>query len=215
MARRGALNLHGSLLPRYRGRAPVNWVLVNGETETGVSLHYMVAKPDAGELVDQEAVPIAFDETPRSLYAKLEQAAVKVLDRSLPLLLAGTAPHRPLDLSQGSYFGGRKPDDGRWIGPGPRARTSSSSAASPTPTPGPSPPGREEALRLVGQPVGMAPRSPHPGTILAVTRRAVLVAAAQGAFLVTRCQLEGEPEHDAYTFCTLHGVLPGSKLGTD
>ncbi|HEY4594200.1 MAG TPA: formyltransferase family protein, partial [Thermoanaerobaculia bacterium] len=60
LAPRGALNLHGSLLPRYRGRAPVNWVLVEGESETGVSLHYMVAKPDAGDLVDQEAVAIDF-----------------------------------------------------------------------------------------------------------------------------------------------------------
>ncbi|OYV99544.1 MAG: hypothetical protein B7X11_05340, partial [Acidobacteria bacterium 37-65-4] len=89
IAKRGALNLHGSLLPRYRGRAPANWVLVNGEQETGVSLHYMVAKPDAGELVDQERVAIVFEETPLSLYAKLEQAAVKILDRTLPLLKAG------------------------------------------------------------------------------------------------------------------------------
>ena len=55
LAPRGAFNLHGSLLPRYRGRAPVNWVLVNGETETGVSLHHMVAMPDAGDLVDAGA----------------------------------------------------------------------------------------------------------------------------------------------------------------
>ena len=215
MARRGALNLHGSLLPRYRGRAPVNWVLVNGETETGVSLHYMVAKPDAGELVDQEAVQIAFDETPRSLYAKLEQAAVKVLDRSLPLLLAGTAPHRPLDLSQGSYFGGRKPDDGRMDWAWSARKNYFLIRGVTHPYPGAFTTWRGKRLFVWwGTPMEKDHHS-TPGTILAVTAEGCLVAAGQGALLITRCQLEGEPEHDAYTFCTLHGVLPGSKLGTD
>ena len=57
---RGALNLHGSYLPRYRGRVPVNWAVINGESETGATLHYMVEKPDAGDIVDQEKVAIAF-----------------------------------------------------------------------------------------------------------------------------------------------------------
>ncbi|MBU6470843.1 MAG: formyltransferase, partial [Gammaproteobacteria bacterium] len=55
VARRGALNMHGSLLPKYRGRVPVNWAIIHGERETGASLHYMEAKPDAGDLVDQQA----------------------------------------------------------------------------------------------------------------------------------------------------------------
>src|SRR4029077_10520602 len=101
-APRGALNLHGSLLPRYRGRAPVNWVLVEGETETGVSLHYMVEKPDAGALVDQERVAIDFAYTAFTLYGKLEEAARRLLDRALPALAEGTAKASPLDLAQGS-----------------------------------------------------------------------------------------------------------------
>lgn len=112
LARRGALNMHGSLLPKYRGRAPINWAVLNGESVTGASLHYMVAKPDAGDLVDQAAVPIGPDDTAIEVADRVADAAVTVLRRSLPGLLDGTAPRRPLDLSKGSYFGGRRPKDG-------------------------------------------------------------------------------------------------------
>ncbi len=110
---RGALNMHGSLLPRYRGRAPVNWAVLNGERETGASLHYMVAKPDAGDLVDQMAVPILPDDTAREVFDKVTLAAEITLDRVLPRLVAGSAPRVPLDLAAGAYFGGRRPEDGR------------------------------------------------------------------------------------------------------
>ncbi len=112
LARRGALNMHGSLLPKYRGRAPINWAVLHGESETGASLHYMVDKPDAGALVDQQAVPIGPDDTAIEVADRVADAAVTVLRRSLPGLLAGTATTTPLDLSKGSYFGGRKPADG-------------------------------------------------------------------------------------------------------
>ena len=112
-ARRGALNMHGSLLPKYRGRVPVNWAVLHGETETGASLHYMETKPDAGDLVDQQAVPILPDDTAADVFHKVSCAAEIVLHRSLPGLIAGTAPRTPLDLHQGSYFGGRKAEDGR------------------------------------------------------------------------------------------------------
>ncbi len=109
----GALNLHGSLLPRYRGRAPVNWVLVRGESETGVTLHHMVAKPDAGDIVAQRRIPIAFEDTALTLYGKVTEAARALLHETLPLLREGRAPRVPQDLSLGSYFGGRRPEDGR------------------------------------------------------------------------------------------------------
>jgi len=111
--RRGALNMHGSLLPKYRGRAPVHWAILNGETETGASLHVMVEKPDAGALVDQQAVAIAENDSALEVSLHVADAAAAVLARSLPRLIAGTAEARPLDLSQGSYFGRRRPEDGR------------------------------------------------------------------------------------------------------
>jgi len=112
-ARRGAFNLHGSLLPKYRGRAPVNWAILKGERETGATLHEMTARPDAGRIVDQQAVPIGPDDTAVEVFGRVTEAAETVLRRSLPKLLAGTANLRAQDLSRGSYFGGRRPEDGR------------------------------------------------------------------------------------------------------
>ena len=111
--RRGALNMHGSLLPKYRGRAPVHWAILKGETETGASLHYMEAKPDAGALVDSQAVPILENDTALDVSLKVAAAAEQVLRRSLPALEDGRARPQPLDLAQGSYFGRRRPEDGR------------------------------------------------------------------------------------------------------
>lgn len=134
-ARRGALNMHGSLLPKYRGRAPVNWAVLHGERETGASLHYMAAKPDAGDLVAQTAVPILPDDTAREVFAKVTVAAEMTLDGALPALLAGTAPRVPLDLAQGSYFGGRTPEDGRidWAWPARRVHDLVRAVAPPYP----------------------------------------------------------------------------------
>jgi methionyl-tRNA formyltransferase len=112
-ARRGALNMHGSLLPHYRGRAPVNWAILKGERETGATLHYMVERADAGDIVDQLAVPILEDDDAREVMAKVTVAAEVILARSLPLLLAGQAPRRPQALLPGAYFGRRRPEDGR------------------------------------------------------------------------------------------------------
>jgi methionyl-tRNA formyltransferase len=113
LARRGAYNMHGSLLPKHRGRAPVNWAVLLGDTETGATLHEMVEKPDAGRIVDQMAVAIGPDDLAIDVFRKVTEAAATVLRRSLPRLLAGTAELRPQDLSHGSYHGARRPEDGR------------------------------------------------------------------------------------------------------
>lgn len=113
LPQRGAFNMHGSLLPKYRGRVPVNWAVLHGERETGATLHEMVAKPDAGRIVDQQAVPILPDDTAHDVFNKVTVAAEMTLDRALPRLLDGTAVLRTQDLAAGSYFGGRKPEDGR------------------------------------------------------------------------------------------------------
>lgn len=109
----GAFNLHGSLLPRYRGRCPVNWVLIHGEKKTGVTLHYMTFKPDAGDIVGQKAVVIDFADTAKTLYDKMCHASNILLNELLPLMKKGAIPRRKQNLEAGSYFGGRKPEDGR------------------------------------------------------------------------------------------------------
>lgn len=109
----GAYNLHGSLLPAYRGRCPVNWVLVNGESSTGVTLHHMIKKADAGDIVGQRAVPITFDDTALTLSGKLCECAKELLSELLPMIKNGTAPRIVQDLGSGSYYGGRRPEDGK------------------------------------------------------------------------------------------------------
>jgi methionyl-tRNA formyltransferase len=109
----GAYNMHGSLLPRYRGRAPVNWAVVHGETQTGATLHVMVKRADAGDIVDQQAVDIGPEDTAREVFGGVTNAACIVLERQLENLLAGRAPRRRQDESQAEYFSGRSASDGR------------------------------------------------------------------------------------------------------
>lgn len=111
-APRGAYNMHGSLLPAYRGRAPVNWAVLHGERRTGATLHVMTAEPDAGPIVAQEAVPILPDDTAIEVFRKVTVAAERALDGCLPALLAGTAQPVAQDLAAGSYYGRRSARDG-------------------------------------------------------------------------------------------------------
>ncbi|MFJ3007247.1 bifunctional UDP-4-amino-4-deoxy-L-arabinose formyltransferase/UDP-glucuronic acid oxidase ArnA [Pseudomonas fluorescens] len=115
LAKKGAFNLHGSLLPRYRGRAPANWVLVNGETETGVTLHLMVKRADAGAIVAQQRVAIERSDTGLTLHAKLRTAASDLLRDTLPNMLQGKITETPQDESKATVFGRRTPADGKLV----------------------------------------------------------------------------------------------------
>ena len=111
--KRGGFNMHGSLLPKYRGRVPINWAVIHGETQAGATLHEMVEKPDAGRIVDQMAVPILPNDTAEEVFSKVLVAAEITLQRALPGLVDGSAKLQSMDLKQGSYYGGRKAEDGR------------------------------------------------------------------------------------------------------
>lgn len=114
LPRLGAYNLHGSLLPKYRGRAPLNWVLVKGETETGITLHAMTPKPDDGDIIAQARLPIEWDETALSLTRKAAAAGRGLVRGALPGLADGTCPRvGQKTLGPSTYFGGRKPADSR------------------------------------------------------------------------------------------------------
>jgi len=112
IAKKGAFNLHGSLLPRYRGRAPLNWVLVNGESETGMTLHHMVEKADAGDIVGQQKVAITNDDTASTLQIKMLEASTQLLGKQLPLIASAKAMRTAQDNSKATYVGRRTPADG-------------------------------------------------------------------------------------------------------
>jgi methionyl-tRNA formyltransferase len=111
----GAWNLHGSLLPKYRGRAPINWAVLHGEPRIGMTLHRMVKSADAGAVVDQEGVEIGPRDTAEQAFRKVLPCARTVIARQIDALLAGTAKETPQDEAKANYFGGRKPEDGRII----------------------------------------------------------------------------------------------------
>lgn len=112
-AKLGAYNMHGSYLPAYRGRAPLNWAIINGESYGGVSLHVLEKKFDTGAVVDQEKVDFGENEYVGDIQPRISDAALRVFTRSLESLLDGNPKTLPQDLSKASYFGKRTPEDGR------------------------------------------------------------------------------------------------------
>jgi methionyl-tRNA formyltransferase len=215
LPRLGALNLHGSLLPRYRGRVPVNWVLVHGETETGVTLHYMEAKADRGDIVGIKRVPITYEDTALTLFAKMTAAAPELLRETYPLLRAGAAPRLSQDHGQASYYGGRTPADGLIDWRHAAQQTYNLVRAVTHPYPGAFTffQGRKLfvwAGQVMAAPV-TAPVEPRQVTA-AVPGEGLLVATGAGHFLITQAQWEGEPEFLGPVLATWEHLV-GKNLG--
>ena len=211
----GAINLHGSLLPKYRGRAPVNWVLVRGETTTGVTLHYMDARADHGDIIAQRAVPIPIEDTALTLSRKLTAAARSLLAETYPLIVAGKAPRIPQDDGGASKFGRRTPADGRIDWSRSAWQIYNLIRAVTRPFPGAFTFWGDRKLYLwsARPPGGRACEAP-PGTILGIGESGALeVATGDGILEVTGIQAEAGPEMDGATFfaTTLKGSAAGPR----
>jgi len=196
--RLGAFNMHGALLPKYRGRAPVNWAVLEGERETGATLHAMVEKADAGPIVDQEKVPIGPDETALDVQKKVAEAAVRILERRIDELKAGTAPRRPQNLADGFYRGRRRPEDGRiyWSRPSPRVHDLVLAVTHPFPG---------AFTDVFGAPVriwkarlpGLAVHDSYPGQVYVEGRRLFVCCGDDRYREIMILQPEGQPEMTA------------------
>jgi UDP-4-amino-4-deoxy-L-arabinose formyltransferase/UDP-glucuronic acid dehydrogenase (UDP-4-keto-hexauronic acid decarboxylating) len=208
----GCLNLHGSLLPGYRGRAPANWALVNGETETGVTLHYMTDRPDAGDIVCQAPVAIAPDDTGETLNGKLAAAAARMLDEYLPQIKGGTAPRAPQDESKASYFGRRGPADGEIDWTQDSVRIANLVRAVTRPYPGAFSHTVKEKLIIWEAEADAAPcPDTAPGTI--VSTDPLVVACGEGRLLVRYGQSgDGIYSRGAQLAADL-SLVPGARLG--
>ena len=206
--RLGAFNMHGSLLPKYRGRVPVNWAVLHGECVTGATLHYMVKRADVGDIVDQQAVPIGPEDTAVDVFHKVTAAARNVLDRQVDAIKSGTAPRKMQDETQASYFGGRKPEDGRIDRTQSAERIYNLIRAVTHPYPGAftEVDGRRffiwQAKRL-GRGEGRA------GEVLAI--EPLRIATGSGSLEVTRYQWEDGREEAAAD--QTHGLRVGTLLG--
>jgi len=200
--RRGAINLHGSLLPKYRGRAPLNWVLVRGDTVTGVTLHYMDERADHGDIIAQRAVPIEIEDTALTLSRKLTAAARALVGEMYPLIARGCAPRTTQDHTAATKFGRRTPADGLidWSQSAWQIYNLIRAVARPFPG--------AFTYRL-GQRVHVwAARPPRarssaqrPGTVLGTGADGTLeVATGDGVLEILRLQPQGGDETDGATF---------------
>lgn len=205
--RLGAFNMHGSLLPKYRGRVPINWAVLQGEKESGMTLHYMVKRADAGDIVDQEAVPINSEDTAQDVFKKAVKAARLVLDRRIDDLTKGTAPRRRQDESLATYFGGRKPEDGRIDWTQRADRIYNLIRAVTHPYPGAfTLAGRKKLFIWWARPVkGIKGR---PGQVISVNP--LRVATGDGSLEIATLQWEGEREEPS---AESHGLEVGQILG--
>ena len=192
LPRLGAWNLHGSLLPKYRGRAPINWALVHGESRIGMTLHRMVKSADAGAVVDQEGVDLSPRDTAEQAFRKVLPCARRVLARQMDGLLSGTAREIAQDESQVTYFGGRKPEDGRIRWTQTSRQIFNLIRAVTDPYPGAFTDVGETRLMVwwaePDSPV-MNGRMGKPGEVLSVTP--LIVATADGALELTRTEWRG------------------------
>jgi methionyl-tRNA formyltransferase len=190
----GAFNMHGSLLPRYRGRAPINWAVLHGEPRIGMTLHRMVREPDAGSIVDQEGVDIGPRDTTEQAFRKALPCARLVLARQIDALLSGTATETPQDPAEATYFGGRSPEDGRIDWSQPSRGIFNLIRAVTDPYPGAFT--DFGAARLMvwwaehESPAALG-RSGRPGEVLLVSP--LVVATGDGALEVTRMEWRGAP----------------------
>ena len=186
----GAFNLHGSLLPKYRGRAPINWAVLHGETRIGMTLHRMVKRADAGAVVDQEGIEISAQDTAEQAFRKVLPCARTVLARQIDLLLTGTATETPQDEAEATYFGGRKPGDGRIDWTRPSAEIFNLIRAVTDPYPGAFTESCGVQL-MVWWAEFIADRSGRPREIL--SSDPLIVATGDGALHLIRTEWRGSP----------------------
>jgi methionyl-tRNA formyltransferase len=199
----GAFNLHGSLLPKFRGRCPVNWVLIEGEDRTGVTLHVMEEKADTGDIVAQRAIDIAFHDTARSLFLKMVREAQLLMRDVLPQFRSGTFMRTP-QSGPFSYFGGRRPEDGLISWEKDAQSIYNLARATTHPYPG-------AFSYLDGKKLHLWETLPEerilpdpPGTV--VCEKPLAVNTGRGVLQLLHVQLEGEREMSGEAFAATHDV---------
>ncbi len=218
---RGCINLHGSLLPKYRGRCPANWVLIHGEKETGVTLHYMTAHADDGDIVAQAKVPIDKDDTALTLFGKMTSEATRLLDEILPRIRALKAPRTLQDHAKATYFGGRCPEDGEIDWNKSAADIGNLVRAVTHPYPGAFTWVGDRKLLVWSATVSASRRirqgekktnaNENPGTVLSTDP--LTVACGQGVVQVEQTQPEKDVIMAGVQAATVLGLAQGTRLG--
>ena len=206
---RGVIGFHASLLPHYRGRAPVNWAILRGDAVTGNTMMYLNAGTDTGDIVDQQTVPITPDDTCATVYARVGDAGAEMLRRHLPALLDGTAPRRPQGPADGPPLPKRTPEMGitDWDRPARSVHDWIRALTSPYPGAFTYIGGRK--LMLWASTVDGACPGRAAGEVLGHDEQGIRVATADGAVVVTSVSDGGESPGPAAAWASRNGLRPG------
>jgi len=208
---RGCINLHGSLLPKYRGRCPANWVLIHGEKETGVTLHYMTPHADDGDIVAQASVPITRDDTALTLFGKMTAAATRLLDENLPRIRALKAPRTPQDHAKATCFSGRRPEDGAIDWSKSAQDICNLVRAVTHPYPGAFTWVGDRKLLVWSATAKKTKVNENPGTVL--TTAPLTVACGQGVVQIDQTQPEKDVIMAGAQAAVVLGLAKGTRLG--
>ncbi len=206
LPRLGSFNVHGSLLPKFRGRAPVNWAIIRGEKRTGATLHVMTERADAGPIVDQQAVLIGPDDTALEVQHRVTAAAVTVMARRIEELKSGTAPNAPQDEAAATRFGRRGPEDGRieWVRTARQVHDLVRAVTHPFPGAFTDLFGGRTYVWRTRLP-GLAAHDTFPGQVREEGGRAFVACGDDHYVELLRLQAEGGPEQDAGPFLAGRG----------
>ena len=208
----GCFNLHGSLLPKYRGRAPINWALVNGESQTGVTLHHMTPRADDGDIVATRGVTIDAQDTAKTLNEKVVAAAAMLLDEILPAIKTGKAPRTPQDHSQATYFGRRTAADGAIDWNKPASTLHNLVRAVTRPYPGAFTQRGLGKIRIWETSADdKFKHAKQPGTVMSVAP--LVIACGTGALTVKFAQIEGDIFMPGTQLAQQLNLVAGIRLG--
>lgn len=210
---KGCINVHASLLPKYRGAGPIQWAIINGERETGITTMLMDEGMDTGAILLQEAVPIEPDDTAGTLSAKLAQVGGRVLVETLRRLKAGTLAPRPQDHAQATLAPLLKKEDGLidWTRPAVEIANRIRGLA---PWPGAYTFADEDLWKIWKATAkdGQTDKA-LPGTIIDLTNEAIVVATGKGLLAISEIQPANSRRMTAAQFLAGHRLSPGQMLG--
>ena len=214
LPRFGCLNVHTSLLPRYRGAAPIQWAILNGDPETGVTIMKIDAGLDTGDVLARERTAIAPEDTAETLHDRLAQMGADLLARTIPAYVAGQIVPQPQSAQGVVYAAKIKKEDGRidWTRPAVRlwnqVRGLTPWPGAFTTLPNASPPQLLKIWR-----VEVVEQAGPPGEILAADKAGVLVGCGEQALRILMLQREGGKRLGARDYLAGHPLAPGQRLG--
>jgi methionyl-tRNA formyltransferase len=212
--RLGCINVHASLLPRYRGAAPLNWCIINGETETGVTTMLMDVGLDTGAMLLKKVTPIDPEEDTQSLHDRLSMVGAEALSETLDLLVAGNLAPESQDDSLSCYAPMLKKEDGL-IDWNNKPSVIKNKVRGMSPWPGAFTWMDGKMVKIYRVRTAEMPQGgmEAPGTVLCADREGIVVACADGVIIIDELQLEGRKRLPAGDFLAGCKTAPGTFLG--